>query len=236
MVRTTADDIVVGSGTPASGYRVVLGRPRCVSLGHARAADGHGPRLCWNEGVLVTVTYLQATDPATLAPPSSPRPSSYTLERVAEPDPGLNSRLYAAVGADWDWTDRLGWTQEEWAAWLAVAGRETWLARVDGTVAGYAELAGVRGATADGGTEVEIVYLGLLPAFTGRGLGGHVLADVLRQAWALPGRWPGLPPATRVWLHTCSLDSPHALANYRARGLEVYRTELVEQGAVLPTS
>jgi hypothetical protein len=25
-----------------------------------------------------------------------------------------------------------------------------------------------------------------------------------------------------VWLHTCSLDGPHALANYRARGFEVY--------------
>jgi GNAT superfamily N-acetyltransferase len=194
--------------------------------------------------VLVTVTYLQASDPATLTPPSSPRPASFTLERVTEPDPALNSRLYSAVGAEWDWTDRLGWTQEEWAAWLAVPGRETWLARVDGTIAGYAELAGeARGTAADSGTEVEIVYLGLLPALTGRGLGGHLLADVLGQAWTLPGRWPGLPPATRVWLHTCSLDSPHALANYRARGLEIYRTEQVErgagrdeQGAALPAS
>ncbi|WP_418605259.1 hypothetical protein [Georgenia sp. SUBG003] len=79
-------------------------------------------------------------------------------------------------------------------------------------------------------------YFGLLPAFTGRGLGGHVLADVLGRAWSLPARWPELPPAARVWLHTCSLDSPRALSNYRARGLEVYRTEQVEQGgAALPT-
>ncbi|WP_245862152.1 GNAT family N-acetyltransferase [Georgenia soli] len=185
----------------------------------------------------MTVTYLQATDPATLAPPSSPRPSSFTLERVSEPDPRLNSRLYCAVGAGWSWTDRLGWPPEEWARWLAVPGRETWVARVDGEIAGYAELAGeTRDSAADGGTEVEIVYLGLLPAFTGRGLGGHLLADVLVRAWALPERWPGLPPATRVWLHTCSLDSPHALANYRARGLEVYRTERLERRVALPSS
>jgi hypothetical protein len=35
-----------------------------------------------------------------------------------------------------------------------------------------------------------------------------------RHAWQLT--------TTRVWLHTCSLDSPHALANYQARGLRVY--------------
>lgn len=32
-------------------------------------------------------------------------------------------------------------------------------------------------------------------------------------------------PTERVWVHTCTLDGPHALANYRARGLTVYRTE-----------
>lgn len=181
----------------------------------------------------MTVTYLQATDPATLSPPSSPRPRSLTLERVPVPEPGLNRRLYSAVGADWHWTDRLGWSGEEWAAWLSVPGRETWLARLDGETAGYVELSAEPGPT--GGTEVEIAYLGLLPAFTGRGIGVHLLADVLVQAWALPERWPSLPPATRVWLHTCSLDSPRALANYQARGLEVYRTEQIEQGAALPT-
>jgi GNAT superfamily N-acetyltransferase len=184
--------------------------------------------------VLVTVTYLHATDPATLAPPSSPRPA-LTLERVARPDPELSRRLYRAVGADWEWTDRLSWTRDDWSAWLGAPGRETWLARVGGEIAGYAELSGEPGPADGAGTEVEIVYFGLLPGFTGRGLGGHVLADVLRQAWALPERWPGLSPTARVWLHTCSLDSPRALSNYRARGLSVYRTEQVEQGAALPT-
>jgi GNAT superfamily N-acetyltransferase len=183
--------------------------------------------------VLVTVTYLQATDPAKLAPPSSPRPA-LTLARVVQPDPDLNRRLYSAVGSDWGWTDRLPWSREDWSAWLGGHGRETWLASVDGETAGYAELAG-EPRTDGAGTDVEIVYLGLLPAFTRRGLGGHVLADVLTQAWSLPERWSELEPARRVWLHTCSLDSPRALANYRARGLEVYRTEQVEQGAALPT-
>ena len=175
----------------------------------------------------VTVTYLHMTDPAALAPPSSPRPA-FELVRVTEPDADLNRDLYAIVGGDWRWTDRLPWTHEQWRAWLAVPGRETWLVRVDDEVAGYAELAGVA-TEGSGVTEVEIEYFGLLPRFTGRGLGGHVLTDVLRRAWGLPGRWPVLPPARRVWLHTCSLDSPRALGNYRARGLQVYRTEEIRQ-------
>jgi hypothetical protein len=31
--------------------------------------------------------------------------------------------------------------------------------------------------------------------------------------------------ATRVWLHTCTLDSPVALPNYEARGFVRYRSE-----------
>jgi hypothetical protein len=31
--------------------------------------------------------------------------------------------------------------------------------------------------------------------------------------------------ATRVWVHTCSLDHPSALANYQARGMRLYRHE-----------
>jgi hypothetical protein len=29
----------------------------------------------------------------------------------------------------------------------------------------------------------------------------------------------------RVWVHTCSLDGPHALANYQARGMRVFKVE-----------
>jgi len=30
--------------------------------------------------------------------------------------------------------------------------------------------------------------------------------------------------AQRVWLHTCTLDGPHAIANYLARGFTPYKT------------
>jgi hypothetical protein len=34
--------------------------------------------------------------------------------------------------------------------------------------------------------------------------------------------------ARRVWVHTCSLDHPGALANYLARGFRVFKEEVAD--------
>ena len=62
--------------------------------------------------------------------------------------------------------------------------------------------------------EVEIAYFGLVPEYIGRGLGPALLDRALERAWSYGPR--------RVWLHTCSLDHPKALAVYRRAGFEVY--------------
>lgn len=68
---------------------------------------------------------------------------------------------------------------------------------------------------------MQLCYFGLLSDFIGRGLGGPILSHVLEIAWSMPH-------TRRVWVHTCSNDHPNALANYRARGFEIYRTRIVE--------
>jgi hypothetical protein len=35
--------------------------------------------------------------------------------------------------------------------------------------------------------------------------------------------------ASRVWLHTCSLDGPAALPAYQARGFRIFREERLEK-------
>jgi len=64
---------------------------------------------------------------------------------------------------------------------------------------------------------VEIAYFGLRPEFIGRGIGKAMLTRAADEAWALG--------ADRVWLHTCTLDSAHALPNYLARGFTQFRRE-----------
>ena len=148
----------------------------------------------------VVTTYLEITDPAAIRPA---RPAAAEIVRIDPPDGALNRRFYESVGADHDWTDHRGRSDGWWQAHAEAV--ETWVI----PDAGYYELH----ATAAG---VEIAYFGLLPAFHGRGLGGALLEHALRRGFEL---------GSRVWVHTCTLDGPHALANYRARGLEPYRIE-----------
>lgn len=158
--------------------------------------------------VEVTTWYLQLTDPSRLGPAPEPDPD-LEIRQVELPAPELCRALYAAVGSDWYWTDRLDWTWPEWHAYLDDDAREVWVPWLRGTPAGYLELYAEPGA-------VEIVSFGLLPAFVGRGLGKRLLDFAVRRGFAL---------RERVWLHTCTLDSPVALANYQARGFEVFDEE-----------
>jgi len=151
----------------------------------------------------VTTTWLALAELRAAAPP---RISGVEIA-CAEPDGELSRWFYEAVGRDYSWTDRQ-WTVAQWDEWAPMV--ETWLATVDGERAGYFEL------RTEGERGVEVRSFGLLPAFHGVGLGGHLLTVALRRAREL-----GDP----VWLHTCTLDGSAALPNYVARGLVPYRSE-----------
>lgn len=172
----------------------------------------------------VTTWYLEQTSRADLTPAREPSPEQHIrIVRSEVPSPEFSRFLYTAVGGDVSWTDRLTWTYAQWAEYLGRPGVETWVAYERGTPAGFIELE----AAADG--SVEIVYFGLIPAFQGRRIGGHLLAYGLERAWDLGERWPGQAPTKRVWLHTCSNDGAHAMANYQRRGFRLYETTVTEE-------
>jgi GNAT superfamily N-acetyltransferase len=155
-------------------------------------------------------TYLEMTSPDALRAPAR-MPDGMRVERASECTASFFRYLYAEVGRDYRWTDRLGWTDAEIDAYLASGAVAVHVAYVGGTPAGYFEL--VRHP--DGSR--EIAYFGLLREFHGRGLGKALLTRAIEEAWH------GGPP--RVWLHTCTLDGAAALPNYVARGFTPYRTE-----------
>ena len=161
----------------------------------------------------IEIHYLEMTSPAELRP--SPAPAGFEVERTSIPAPELNRFFYTAVGGDWYWIDRLGWTLEQWRAWVDRPDLETWIGYLEGTPAGYFEL------ERRPGDHVELAIFGLLPGFLGQGLGGALLTAAVERAWEMG--------AGRVWVHTCSLDGPAALRNYEARGFRRYRTERVEK-------
>jgi ribosomal protein S18 acetylase RimI-like enzyme len=158
----------------------------------------------------VVRTYLEMTDPAQLRPGRTDDPR-VRVERVGRCPTSFYRWLYDAVGDQWHWRDRKVWSDGELRAWLDDPAVSLLLMSVEGAPAGYAELR----RHPDGA--VEIAYFGILPDFMGRGLGKHLLTVAVERAWS--------EGAARVWLHTCTLDAPQALPNYRARGFREVRTE-----------
>jgi len=159
----------------------------------------------------VTVTYLEMHSAAELQPKRCPDPA-FQVEEARIKQWQVNRFLYAFVGGPWAWWEKLIWSEEQWRAYAEDDRLRTWIATYDGSPAGYFELRW----DDEGG--VEISYFGLAPAFLGRGLGGPLLTAALEAAWASQPK--------RVWVHTCTLDHPAALASYQARGMKRYRTEL----------
>ncbi len=161
-----------------------------------------------------TRTYLELATPAQFRPALGDFPD-VVIERVERPTPELYRFCYRTVGEAYHWRDRWDWSDEEIRAHLARPEITLHVARRNGILAGWYEL---RRVPEDG--SVEIAYFGLAPGAIGQGLGKHVLSCAVRDAWAVG--------PSRVWLHTCTLDHPHALANYEKRGFAAYRTETYE--------
>ena len=161
----------------------------------------------------VTRTYLELRAPGALRGAATPA----TVPRLERRRPIGSAEylgLYTLVGERWAWRDRLRWTEAALDAHLASDDVHVVVARDGDAVAGYVEL------QRRGDDVVEIMYFGLAPAYIGRGLGGWLLTRATEMAFELG--------AERIVLNTCTLDGPHALPNYLARGFTIVREEVVE--------
>lgn len=165
----------------------------------------------------VTTYYLEMNSPSFLIPKRLNNPY-FSVNELKVPLPELNRFFYTAVGCRWYWNDRSKWTYFHWKEWVNRPVLTTWIAYLHGTPAGYFEL------EAQSHGNVEIAYFGLLPTFIGKGLGGNLLTVALENAWKMD--------ASRIWVHTCTLDHPAALPNYLARGFKIFREHCNETHSV----
>jgi GNAT superfamily N-acetyltransferase len=155
---------------------------------------------------MLVTTYLQMTDLSQFRP-AFVDDHRVVVRRMSRPDVGFYRFLYGEVGKDWRWRDRLLLSDDELLAAISRPTTAVYVLYVDGVPAGYVELDRQ-------GDTTEIAYFGLRRAYHGSGYGKHLLSYGIARAWA--------DGARRVWLHTCNLDSPHALSNYLKRGFSVY--------------
>lgn len=126
-----------------------------------------------------------------------------------------NRFLYQLVGEDWNWQEKLAWSIDRWRDYAERDELRTWTGFYKGAIAGYYELEQQPHNT------VELKYFGLAPKAIGKGFGRYMLTHAIQSAWC----WRD---TQRVWLHTCSLDHPVALKNYRARGFTLFKEETQE--------
>ncbi|MFO7320648.1 MAG: GNAT family N-acetyltransferase [Chloroflexota bacterium] len=154
-------------------------------------------------------TYLHMTDPSQFRPAFARTTPGRTLmlSQMKAIDVGFYRFLYNSVGEQWCWRDRRLMSDRELRTILANPCTSVHVLYVNGVPAGYAELSAR-------GRETEIAYFGLRPQYIGQGLGKHLLSCAIARAWD--------DGAERIWLHTCNLDSPHALSNYLKRGFQIY--------------
>ncbi|MEZ0374283.1 MAG: GNAT family N-acetyltransferase [Candidatus Sericytochromatia bacterium] len=162
----------------------------------------------------VKTTYLSMDAAPVGEPRKAPRPGLLLL-RAQRPTLAYYRFLYTEVGRDLMWVDRNFMPDPELAAEIHTDAVTIEVLYVDGVPAGYYELY----AEADG--SIRLAYFGLMSAFRGMGLGSWLLDQAIHDAWS---RRP-----TRLWLHTCELDSPAALPTYLHAGFQVTHTEMVQQ-------
>lgn len=162
----------------------------------------------------VLINHLELTSPADFRPAANRGPE-LAIQQARQPSAAFARFLYTAVGGDWYWVDRLGWTEARWLSDIGRDNVELWVAYLEGTPAGYYQLESLPGRV------VDINYFGMMPFMTGRGSGGYLLSEAIRRCYTLG--------AERVTVNTCSLDHPAALNNYLARGFARVREERIHK-------
>ena len=139
---------------------------------------------------------------------------NYSLKQVLPNDFQLNKFFYKQIGKNYQWVDRLIWTDKNWIEYVSSPNLFTFVLKNNDDIAGFFELMYHKDKL-----ETEIAYFGLLKEYFGKKLGGYMLSEVIKKSFSFNVK--------RVWAHTCSLDHKNALKNYLSRGMKIYNTETV---------
>lgn len=159
--------------------------------------------------IAAVVTHLEMTaPPARRADP----PGAWTLRKVAAPALPWYRDLFRRVGEEWLWFSRARMNDAELAAIVRAPDIEVYALVANGRDEGLLEL-----DFREPG-QCELVYFGVTAGLIGTGAARFLMNRALEIAWARDLR--------RVWVHTCTLDHPSALAFYQRSGFRPFRRQI----------
>ena len=159
--------------------------------------------------IAAVVTHLEMTARPALRPDP---PGAWTLRRVETPALDWFRDLYRRVGEEWLWFSRLQMTDAELAAIIHSPLVEVYALVQDGRDEGLLEL-DFREAG-----HCELVFFGVTAKLIGSGAGRWLMNRALELMWSRP--------VARVWVHTCTLDHPAAVAFYQRSGFRPFRRQV----------
>jgi len=139
----------------------------------------------------------------------------YSLNLIDPVDFQLNKFFYKNIGKKHKWIDRLTWSEEKWISYVSSKNVNTYVLKHKNDLVGFFEL-----ILHPENKEIEIAYFGILEEYQNKKLGSYLLSEAIKESLHKDS-------VERVWLHTCSLDHKNALNNYLARGMKIFKREVV---------
>ena len=158
--------------------------------------------------VATVITHLEMLEKPIL----STMESGLSLEKWSKPALADYLALFRAVGEPWLWGSRLLMAEDEVQAIIHHPGIDIYIVRKENMVVGFIELDFRKTG------QCEIAFFGLVTEMNGKGHGRWMMNQALDKAWR-----DGIE---RVWLHTCTQDSPRALPFYQQCGFRIFKQEL----------
>ena len=139
----------------------------------------------------------------------------YSLNLINPINFQLNKFFYKNIGKKHKWVDRLIWNEQNWIDYVSSEKVKTYVLKNKDDLVGFFEL-----IFHFEKKEVEIAYFGILEEYQNKKLGSFLLSEAIKKSFN--------ENINRVWLHTCSLDHENALKNYLARGMKIFKSEIVK--------
>tara|TARA_R110002033_G_C3850261_1_gene235585 strand:- start:608 stop:1201 length:594 start_codon:yes stop_codon:yes gene_type:complete len=158
----------------------------------------------------MVVTHLEMRSPMPLR--DVPTPAGIALRKV-EPTLDWYRDIFDRVGSqDWLWYGRLKKSDAELQAILSADDTVFYTLTKNGHDEALLEL------KFNEDQECELAYFGLTPGLIGTGAGRYLMNYAIHTAWA--------KPISRLRLHTCTMDSPQAMAFYIRSGFTPYKRQI----------
>ena len=160
--------------------------------------------------------YLEIKSINDLNEAQAPSKNNYSLNLIELRDFQINKFFYKKIGKKCYWVDRLAWTDQNWIEYVSNKNLITYILKDNDNLVGYCEIVLNKEKQ-----ESEIAYFGILEEYFGKKLGGFLLSEAIKESFILG--------ATRVWVHTCSLDHQNALKNYLSRGMKIFKSNILKK-------